>query len=65
MGQTIAPNVIIKNGIHAGDRIVVDGVQSLHTGSLIDISKKTGAGRGDKGKQDGSENKSEKREFKQ
>jgi membrane fusion protein (multidrug efflux system) len=50
VGQTIAPNVIIKNGIHAGDKIVVDGVQSLHTGSLIDISKKTGAGKNDKGK---------------
>ena len=37
-GQTIAPDVIIKTGLHAGDRIVVDGVQSLHTGSLITIS---------------------------
>jgi membrane fusion protein (multidrug efflux system) len=49
LGQTIAPNVIIKKGIKEGDRIVVDGVQSLHTGSQIDISKKTGA-KGDKGK---------------
>ena len=45
VGQTIAPNVIIKNGIHVGDKIVVDGVQSLHTGSLIDISKKKGKGK--------------------
>ena len=31
MGQTIAPNVIIKSGIQEGTRIVLDGVQSLHT----------------------------------
>ena len=41
LGQTIAPNVIIKTGIKVNDRIVVDGVQSLHTGSLIDFSKKS------------------------
>lgn len=40
LGQTIEPDVIIKKGINAGDRIVIDGVQSLHTGSLITISKK-------------------------
>ncbi len=39
LGQTIAPNVIIKKGIRANDQIVMDGVQSLHTGSIIDISK--------------------------
>jgi len=50
IGQTIAPNVIIKNGIHEGDRIVVDGVQSLHTGSFIDTSKKVDSGKNDKGK---------------
>ena len=37
-GQTIAPDVIVKTGLHAGDRIITDGVQSLHTGSLIVIS---------------------------
>jgi RND family efflux transporter MFP subunit len=51
IGQTIAPNVIIKNGIRENDRIVVDGVQSLHTGSLIDVSRKNGTGKGEKGKQ--------------
>ncbi|HTB07106.1 MAG TPA: efflux RND transporter periplasmic adaptor subunit [Bacteroidia bacterium] len=35
LGQTIAPNVIIKKGINEGDQIVLDGVQSLHTGSII------------------------------
>jgi RND family efflux transporter MFP subunit len=40
LGQTIAPNVIVRKGINADDRIVVDGVQSLHTGSIIDSTKK-------------------------
>ena len=39
LGQTIEPDVIVNKGINAGDRIVIDGVQSLHTGSLITISK--------------------------
>jgi membrane fusion protein (multidrug efflux system) len=40
LGQTIGPNVIIKSGIHAGDRIVVDGVQSIHEGSPINASSR-------------------------
>ena len=40
LGQTIAPNVIINSGIKAGDRIVIDGLQSLHSGSILDLSKK-------------------------
>ncbi len=40
LGQTIAPNVIINNGVHPGDKIVVDGVQSLHTGSIVMVAKK-------------------------
>ena len=35
LGATIGPNVIVKNGITGGDRIVADGVQSLHNGSQI------------------------------
>jgi membrane fusion protein (multidrug efflux system) len=35
LGATIAPNVIILKGIKEGDKIVVDGVQSLHNGSQI------------------------------
>ena len=38
-GVTIGANVIIKSGIIEGDRIVVDGVQSLHNGSLITQSQ--------------------------
>jgi membrane fusion protein (multidrug efflux system) len=48
LGQTIEPDVIIKKGINADDRIVVDGVQSLHTGSLISISKKPANGKPNK-----------------
>ncbi len=55
-GQTIAPNVIIKKGINAGDRVIVDGVQSLHTGSVIDISKNPDAA---KAKPDAGKEKSD------
>jgi len=50
LGQTIAPNVIIKKGINTNDRIVLDGVQSLHTGSLIDTTLKSKDGKGKDGK---------------
>lgn len=40
VGQTVGPNVIIKSGINDGDRVVVDGVQSLHDGSLITTANK-------------------------
>jgi len=39
LGQTIGPNVIIKDGINDGDQIVVDGVQLLHDGSKITVGK--------------------------
>ena len=42
LGQTIAPEVIIKKGLAIGTNIVVDGVQSLHTGSFIQLSSKMG-----------------------
>ncbi len=34
-GQTIGPKVIIKNGLNPGERVIVDGVQSLHNGTII------------------------------
>ena len=40
VGQTIAPNVIINKGLAVNDKIIVDGVQSLHSGSQINASKK-------------------------
>jgi membrane fusion protein (multidrug efflux system) len=38
LGQTIGANVIVKSGISVGDKIVVDGVQAIHEGSLINAS---------------------------
>jgi len=37
MGQTIGGNVIVLSGISAGEKIVVDGVQSLHDGSRVQL----------------------------
>ena len=55
LGQTIDDHVIIKAGIADGDQIVVDGVQALHEGSRVAVSKKqpgqggtTGEGKGSK-----------------
>jgi len=48
-GQTVGPNVVIKTGIKAGDRIITDGVQSLHDGSPITTANKVGPGGGGKG----------------
>jgi len=45
LGQTIAPNVIIKKGINENDKIVLDGVQSLHTGSVISVGQKPEGGK--------------------
>ena len=49
LGQTIPPNVIIKKGLNEGDPIVVDGVQSLHTGSQINASQKSDGTKNKKG----------------
>ncbi|NLR67974.1 efflux RND transporter periplasmic adaptor subunit [Chitinophaga varians] len=47
LGQTIGPDVIILSGVADGDRVVVDGIQSIHDGSAITLqSKKTHAGTG-------------------
>jgi multidrug efflux pump subunit AcrA (membrane-fusion protein) len=37
IGQTLGANVVIKSGINEGERIVIDGVQSLHEGSPVNI----------------------------
>jgi len=52
VGQTIGPNQVIKSGIEAGDRVVVDGLQSLHDGSQITTANKvppSAGGRGGRG----------------
>ncbi|WP_214070957.1 efflux RND transporter periplasmic adaptor subunit [Mucilaginibacter sp. dw_454] len=48
-GQTIGGNVVIKSGISEGDKLVVDGVQSLHDGSQITTKNKVAPGAGGKG----------------
>lgn len=40
LGQTIGPNVIVLSGVSDGDRVIVDGIQSIHDGSLISINSK-------------------------
>lgn len=47
-GQTIGPNVIVKHGLKEGDKIVVDGIQSLHDGSQITTANKQGPPSGGK-----------------
>ena len=44
LGQTIDDHVVIKGGIEDGDEIVVDGVQALHEGSKVAVSKKQPGG---------------------
>ncbi len=39
MGQTIGDKVVIRSGIDDGDKLIVDGVQKLHDGSLIAVGK--------------------------
>ena len=49
-GATVGANVIIKDGLKQGDRIVLDGVQSLHDGSAITTANKMGPDQGKKGR---------------
>jgi membrane fusion protein (multidrug efflux system) len=47
-GQTIGSNVVIKSGLKNGDKVVVDGIQALHSGSPINASSRApGGGKGD------------------
>ncbi|UOE52372.1 efflux RND transporter periplasmic adaptor subunit [Mucilaginibacter sp. SMC90] len=48
-GQTIGANMIIKSGIAAGERIVVDGVQLLRNGVPITTANKAAPSAGGKG----------------
>jgi len=40
LGQTIDDKVVVKGGIEDGDQVVIDGVQALHEGSKVNVSKK-------------------------
>jgi len=48
-GETIGPNVIVKGGLAEGEKLVTDGVQSLHDGSLITTANKLGPAPAGKG----------------
>ena len=48
-GQTVGANVVIKGGIKAGDKVITDGVQSLHDGTPVTTANKVGPGSGGKG----------------
>ncbi len=45
-GQTIGADMVIKSGIQAGDKIVTDGVQTLHSGARITTANKVGPATG-------------------
>lgn len=47
-GQTVGANVVIKSGISDGERIVTDGVQSLHDGTPITTANKVPPSQGRK-----------------
>jgi RND family efflux transporter MFP subunit len=49
VGQVIGPNIIIKTGLDEGEKIITDGVQSLHDNSPITTANKVGPGSGGKG----------------
>jgi len=58
LGQTIGDNVILLSGINKGDKIIVDGVQAIHEGSLIVTGNKKPAAENSKNnnKADSSKN---------
>lgn len=43
LGQTIGPNIIVTKGLDDGEKIVVDGVQSLHDGVAVTPGTLNGA----------------------
>lgn len=51
LGQTIGAEVIVLSGINDGDKVIVDGIQSIHDGSVISLTDK-GASSNEKGKQE-------------
>jgi membrane fusion protein (multidrug efflux system) len=50
LGQTVGPNVVVKSGIEVGEKIVVEGIQTLHDGARITLGKSK-----DKGNRTGAE----------
>jgi membrane fusion protein (multidrug efflux system) len=50
VGQVVGPNIVIKSGIDTTDRVIVDGIQTLHDGSKITTANKVGPSGGKHGK---------------
>lgn len=50
VGQIIGPNIIVKSGIDTTQRIIIDGVQTLHDGSKVTTANKMGPSAGKKSK---------------
>jgi len=42
VGQVVGPNIVIKSGIDTTERVIVDGIQTLHDGSRITTANKVG-----------------------
>jgi len=49
-GATIGADVVIKAGLTEGEKVIVDGIQSLHDGSPITTANKGGGANAGKGK---------------
>jgi membrane fusion protein (multidrug efflux system) len=43
VAQAIGDKVIVKSGLESGERVVVDGVQKLHDGSILTLGGPAGA----------------------
>ena len=37
LGEKVANNIIIKTGLQAGDKLVIDGIDSISDGSLVEV----------------------------
>lgn len=37
LGEKVANNIIIKSGLQAGDKLVIDGIDSLSDGTLVEV----------------------------
>src|ERR1700744_111962 len=48
VGQVVGPNIVIKSGVDTTDRVIVDGIQTLHDGSRITTANKVGPSAGGK-----------------
>ena len=46
LGQAIADRVIVRSGLQSGDSVIVDGVQKLHDGSIINLGGPAGQQKG-------------------